>query len=51
MIRGNILTIGFSTIELRISTPYSTALGKKMLEADKYKFSACGRGANVAIGI
>lgn len=51
MIRGNILTIGFSTIELRISTPYSTALGKKMLEAEKYKFSACGRGANVAIGI
>lgn len=51
MIRGNILTIGFSSIELRISTPYSTNVNKKMLEADKYKFSADGRGANLAIGI
>ncbi len=51
MIRGNILTIGFSSIELRISTPYSTNANKKMLEADKYRFSADGRGANLAIGI
>jgi ribokinase len=51
VIRGNILTIGVSTIELRISTPYSTSMGKKMLEADRYKFSAGGRGANIAIGI
>lgn len=51
MIRGNILTIGLSEIELRLSTPYSVSSNKKMLEADKYKFSAGGIGANVAIGI
>lgn len=51
MIRGNILTIGPSTIELRISTPYTTSSKKKMLEAERYKFSASGRGANIAIGI
>ncbi|MBO7254697.1 MAG: carbohydrate kinase family protein [Clostridia bacterium] len=51
MIRGNILTIGLSTIELRITTPYSTGGNKKMLEADKYKFSAGGRGATTSIGI
>ena len=51
MIRGNILTIGFSEIELRLSTPYSVSSNKKLLEADKYKFSAGGTGANVAIGI
>ncbi len=51
MIRGNILTIGLSTIELRISTPYATLSNKRMLEAEKYRFSAGGIGANVAIGI
>ncbi len=51
MIRGNILTIGLSTIELRITTPYSTGGNKRMLEADKYRFSAGGMGATTAIGI
>ncbi len=51
MIRGNILTIGLSTIDLRITTPYSVGGNKKMLEADKYMFSAGGRGATIAIGI
>ncbi len=51
MIRGNILTIGLSTIELRITTPYSANGNKRMLEADKYMFSAGGRGATTAIGI
>ena len=51
MIRGNILTVGFSSIELRITTPYSVDGNKRFLEADKYKFSAGGIGATTAIGI
>ncbi len=51
MIRGNVLTIGLSTIELRIGTPYAVSDEKKKLESDKYRFSAGGRGANTAIAI
>ncbi len=51
MIRGNILTIGLSTIELKIGTPYAVSDEKKKLESDKYRFSAGGRGANTAIAI
>jgi sugar/nucleoside kinase (ribokinase family) len=51
MIRGNILTVGLSTIDLRISTPYSTGGDKRKLESEKYKFSAGGMGATTAIGI
>ena len=51
MIRGNILTVGLSTIDLRIATPYTVGNEKKKLESEKYKFSAGGRGANTAIAI
>ncbi len=51
MIRGNILTIGLSTIDLRISAPFVSCEGKKRLEAERYRFSAGGRGATTAIAI
>ncbi len=51
MIRGNILTIGFSTVELQISVPAKAQNNSKRLESERYRFIACGKGANAAIAI
>jgi ribokinase len=51
MIRGNNLTIGFSTVELQLSVPERAQNNSKRLESEKYRFTACGKGANAAIAI
>ena len=51
MIRGNILIVGLSTVDLRISKPFASPGADKRLEAEKYRFSAGGIGANTAIAI
>jgi hypothetical protein len=41
MIRGNILTIGFSTVELQISVPAKAQNVSKRLESERYRFISC----------